>query len=57
MDNDEEHFIAQIEVIQELTERVGEALSYLDWLSSITSETEAPYIEQLIKILDGEVEH
>ena len=55
---DEEIFIEQAKIIDTLTDRIDNALSYLDWYAAIMTDVDEPYVEQLIKILEGqEVEH
>jgi len=59
-DNDEDlAYIEQARRLYALSDRIDNALSYLDWLASVASEElDAAYIEQLYKILEGkEAEH
>jgi len=52
MDNEEELDI-MAKTLEDMSVRIGETLDYIDWLASITGEEEAPYLEQIYKLLEG----
>jgi len=56
-DSEELEYAARIDMIRDLSARIGEALDYVDWLAAATDIDEV-HLEKLSSILDGEeVEH